>query len=150
MYLLNNYLLSTYDIWYDTTPSWITALSWWRGLITQWRYEPCSACPPKMDGSQWRVLTKHGPLEKGMANHFSILAARTPWTAWKSKKIWHPQGRWAPPGWKMSNILLGKSRGQLLTAPERMKQLGQSRNDAQVWMCLVVKAKSDAIKNNIA
>ena len=27
-----------------------------------------------MDGSRWRVLTKRGPMEKGMANHFSILA----------------------------------------------------------------------------
>ena len=25
-----------------------------------------------------RVLAKRGPLEKGMANHFSILALRTP------------------------------------------------------------------------
>ena len=25
------------------------------------------------------------PLEKGMANHFSILALRTPWTVWKGK-----------------------------------------------------------------
>ena len=28
--------------------------------------------------SWWRVLTECGPLEKGMANHFSILAVRTP------------------------------------------------------------------------
>ena len=27
-------------------------------------------------------LTECGPLEKGMANHFSILALRTPWTVW--------------------------------------------------------------------
>jgi len=27
-----------------------------------------------MEGSWWRVLTKCGPLKKGMANHFSILA----------------------------------------------------------------------------
>ena len=27
--------------------------------------------------SWWRVLTECGPLEKGMANHFSILALRT-------------------------------------------------------------------------
>ena len=54
------------------------------------------------------------------------------------------------PGQKVSNTLLGNSRGQLLIAPERMKQLNQSRNDAQLWMCLVVKVKSDAIKNNIA
>ena len=31
-----------------------------------------------MDESWWRVLKKRGPLEKGMANHFSILALRTP------------------------------------------------------------------------
>ena len=29
-----------------------------------------------MDGSWWRGLTKHGPLETGMANHVSILALR--------------------------------------------------------------------------
>ena len=28
----------------------------------------------------------------------------------------------------------------------RMKRLGQSRNDAQLWMCLVVKRKSNAVK----
>ena len=44
-------------------------------------------------------------------------------------------------------MLLGKSRE---IAPEKMKGLGQSENYAQVWMCLVVKVKSDAIKNNIA
>ena len=47
-------------------------------------------------------------------------------------------------------MLLGKSGGQLLIVPERMKQLGQSRNDAVLWMCLVVKVKSDAVKNDIA
>ena len=50
----------------------------------------------------------------------------------------------------MSNMLLGKSKGKLPRAPERTKQLGQSGNDAQLWMCLVVKVKSDAVKNNIA
>ena len=29
-----------------------------------------------MNGSWWRVLTKHHPVEKGMANHLSILALR--------------------------------------------------------------------------
>ena len=46
-------------------------------------------------------------------------------------------------------MILGKSGGQLLTAPVRMKHLGQSGNDAQLWMCLVVKVKFDAVKNNI-
>ena len=33
-----------------------------------------------------------------------------------------------PTGWKMSNMILGKG-GKL--APERIKRLGQSKNDAQ-------------------
>ena len=52
-----------------------------------------------------------------------------------------------PPGQQGSNMLPGKSRE---IAPERMKRLGQSRNDTQLWMCLLVTVKSDAIKNNIA
>ena len=43
-----------------------------------------------------------------------------------------------------------KSGGQLLIAPVRMKQLGQSRNDAWLGTCLVVKVKLDAVKNSIA
>ena len=41
-------------------------------------------------------------------------------------------------------MLLGKS-GEKVS--ERMKRLGHSRNDAQLWMCLVVKVKSDAVKS---
>ena len=35
-------------------------------------------------------------------------------------------------------MLLGKSRGQLLIAPKRMKWLDENRNDAQLWMYLMV------------
>jgi len=42
------------------------------------------------------------------------------------------------------------SEGQLLIAPERMKHLGQSGSNTQLLVCLVVKVKSDAEKNNIA
>ena len=54
--------------------------------------------------------------------------------------------RWAPPGLTMSNML----PGQLLLAPERMKWLGQSGNDIQLWMCLVMKVKSNSVKSSIA
>ena len=41
--------------------------------------KPSHACgQPKMGGSWWRGLTECGPLEKGLASHFSILALRTP------------------------------------------------------------------------
>ena len=35
-------------------------------------------------------------------------------------------------------------------APERMKRRGQSGSDAQLWMCLVVKVKSSAVKISIS
>ena len=35
-------------------------------------------------------------------------------------------------------------------APEGIKRLSQSRNDAQLWICLEVKVNSDAVKDNIA
>ena len=41
-------------------------------------------------------------------------------------------------------MILGE-RGEI--APERMKRLSQKRNGSQLWMCLVVKVKSDAVMN---
>ena len=47
----------------------------------------------------------------------------------------------------MPNMPLEKS-GDI--APERIKRLSQSRNNTQVWRYLVVKVKSNAVKNNVA
>ena len=52
-----------------------------------------------------------------------------------------------PSGWWESGVLLEKS-GEI--APERMKRLSQSGPAAQLWRCLVVQVKSDAVKNDIA
>ena len=56
----------------------------------------------------------------------------------------------SPPGQKVSSVLPVKSRRQLQIASERVKWLCQRRNDAQLWMCLALKVKSDAVKNNVA
>ena len=42
-----------------------------------------------MDESWWRVLTKRGPLEKGMANRFSVLCLKNPMNS--MKKEWRYQ-----------------------------------------------------------
>ena len=47
----------------------------------------------------------------------------------------------------MPNMLLEKSKE---IAPEGMKRLSQSGNNAQLWICLVMKVKSDAVKNSTA
>ena len=44
---------------------------------------------------------------------------------------------------QVSNILLGKS-GDI--SSKGMKRLGQSINEAHLWMYLAVKEKSDAVK----
>ena len=61
--------------------------------------------------------TREGPLEKGMANCFNILALRTPWTVWKGKKIRH---------WKMNTRV---SRYAVTTGEE---QRSSSRKNEMV------------------
>ena len=100
--------------------------------------------PRKMDGSWWRVLTKCAPPEKGMANHFTLLALNL-WAVWKGKKIAHRKMN--SPGLLVPNKLLEKS-GEI--TPERMKRLSWNENNTQLWMWLVIEASSNAVKSNIA
>ena len=82
-----------------------------------------------MGGSWWRDLTECGPLEKGMANHFSILALGTP---------------------SMNNMKRQKDRtlkdelprsvgakyatGDQWKNNSRKKGWSQSKNNTQLWM----------------
>ena len=95
--------------------------------------------PPKTDRSQWRVLTKCGPLEEEMATTPVFLLQGLHELYEKAKRF--DTRRWAP---QVSGVhcATGRSRGQSRTAPQRMKWPGQSRNDFiyDAWCC----------KNNIA
>lgn len=79
-------------------------------------------CPPKTDRSWWGVLTRRGPRQRGMADHSGCLP-REPHeqdnkakdTTWKAESPRLEGVQPAP----------GESGGQLLTAPGRMKRLGQ-------------------------
>ena len=62
----------------------------------------------------------------------------------KSKKRYDTENPFRSVG---VGVLLEKS-GEI--APERMKRLSQSGPAAQLWRCLVVQVKSDAVKNDIA
>ena len=128
-------------------PGWAMSINY-RKWCTQ---EQCKAIIHAMQGHPWQT----GHSEEFWQNvvHWRRKLQPTPiflpWelTIWKDKNIWHQ--KISLPSWKVSSMILGKSGGQLPTAPVRMKQLGQSRNDAQVWMYLVVKVKFNAVKNNI-
>ena len=51
------------------------------------------------------------------------------------------------PGWQVPDMLLEIS-GEITM--ERMKRQSQRKNNAQLWMRLVMKAKSNSVKSNIA
>ena len=51
------------------------------------------------------------------------------------------------PGWERPNILLEMS-GEII--PVRMKTWSQSKNNSQLWMGLVIEARSDVVKTNSA
>ena len=50
-------------------------------------------------------------------------------------------------GWKVPKMLLEIS-GEI--TPERMKGWSQSKNNTLLWMGLVIEARFDAVKSNIA
>ena len=51
------------------------------------------------------------------------------------------------PGQSVPNMLLEKSEE---ITPEKNEGRSQSKNNAQLWLWLVMEVKSNAIKNNIA
>ena len=61
-----------------------------------------------------------------------VFLPREPHNSMKKQKDMTPENE--PPGQKVSNMLLGKNRGQLQIAPERMKWLDQSGNCSVVDM----------------
>ena len=150
-------------------PSWITAMLWQRGLhnsVKLWAM-PCKATQDGqviVESSEKMWSTKGGngkPLQYSCCknpmncqirsdqslSHVWLFA--TPWIAARQASKRYDTGKWAPRS-KVSSMLLGKSRGQLLITLERRKRLSQSRNDAQLWTFLVVKVKFSAEKNNLA
>ena len=86
-------------------------------------------------------MTKWGTLEKETANHFSILAFITPWTVWKDKK-----------DRKLKDELprsIGATGDQWRNNFRKNERWSQS-NNTHLWMLLVMEARSNAVKSNIA
>ena len=98
--------------------SWITALSWLRGLCNS--VNLCSMqCRATQDRQViWKSSDKIWSTGGGNDNPLQYFSWRTPWTVWEVKNIWHQ--KMSPPGWKVSNMLLRKSGRQLLIAPVRI------------------------------
>ena len=129
-------------------PSRITALSWWRGLSNS----------VKLWAMPWRATQDGWVIAESSDKMWSTGGGngKPPQYTWhenlmnciKGQKDMTPKDESSRS--EGFNMFLGKSRGELPTDPEWMKQLGQSRYNAQLWMCLGMKVKSDAAKNSIA
>ena len=111
--------------------------------LTQWN-QTMPVGQPKTGGSWWRGLTECGPLEKGMASQFIVLALRTPWTVWKGKMIGYQK--------RNSRSVGGvqyATGDQWRNNSRKNERWSQSKNNTQLWMWLVIEARSNAIKSNI-
>ena len=107
------------------------ALLWWGGLHNSsnlWAM-PCRATwdrqvTVKSSDKTWST-------GGGNDNQLQYSCLENPMTSMKRKKIWHKKDEHpSPPQVRRCPILLlGKRKGQLLIAPERMKWLGQRGND---------------------
>ena len=80
------------------------------------------------------------------ANQFSILDLQTPLKTMKRQKDMSLKDRLPHP----LLVVVQYATEEEQRNSSRRKSLSQSGNDAQLWMCLVVKAKFDAVKNSIA
>ena len=99
-----------------------------------------------MDRVKMKSSDKMWSTGRGNGNPFQYSCLENPMDSMKRQKDTTLDDE-TPPGWKVSSMLLGKGGGQF---QKKMKQLGQSGNGAQLWMCLVVKVKPSATKNNVA
>ena len=131
---------------YQRTPSWTTALSWQRGLCNSMKLW-AMLCRATQDGcvmvessdKTWSTGGGNGkPLEYTSFENLMNCIQRQKDMTLKDE----------PSRLEGIQYATGKGREQLLIAPVR-KQLCQSGNDTQLWMCLVMKVKSNAIKNSI-
>ena len=80
-----------------------------------------------MDESWWRILTKCGPLEKGMALQYSCL--ENPMNSMKRQKDRTLKDELPR---SVGNHMLLEISGEI--TPERMKGESQSKKNTQLWM----------------
>ena len=114
-------------------------------LSNSWNYEPCSEGPPKTDrlcGEFWKNVVH-------WRKEWQTTSVFLPWEPHEQyeKEKWKDTERGTPQVSKVPNMLLEIS-GEI--TPERMKGWRQSKNNTQLRIWLVIEARSDAVKSNIA
>ena len=107
--------------------------------VDQWSNEPCHARPLRTDGSL--VKSPDNPQSTGKGNGKSLQYSchEKPMSSMKRQKDMTPEDK--PHCQKVSNMLLGKSWGQLLIALEENDVMGPKWKLSVLWVCPEVRVK---------
>ena len=108
----------------------------WRGLSNSMKLQamPCRATQDRQ--VIVKSSDKRGPLEKETVNHSSFLARRTPWTEWKGRDMIPEDEHLRLEG---DQYVTGEEWRAITNSSRKNDVAGQSGNDTQLWMRLVVK-----------
>ena len=122
------------------TPSWTSALSWQRCFHNSIKLWAMPWQPPEREEFwqnmvHWRRKWQNTPLFLLQESYEQYEKAKG-----------YDTGRWA----SISEGATGEEQRAITNSSRKMKWLSQRRNVTQLWMCLVVKIKSNVVKNNIA
>ena len=84
-----------------------------------------------------------------MASHSSILVVRAPINSMKRQKGMTLDDE-APRSEGVQHATAGEEWKAITNSSRKNEVAGPSGNDIQLWMCLGVKVKTEAVKNNTA
>ena len=125
------------------TENW---LIWWHGpqpCQTQWNYEPCHLGPPKTES--WWSSDKMWSTVEGNGKPLQYSCLENPMNSMK-----RPKDR------TLKDELPRLVAAQYATGEDwrnnsrKNEEMEPKQNNTQLWMWLVIEARSDAIKSNIA
>ena len=90
------------------SPSWITALSWWRGLCSSVKHEPCHAGPPR-----WMSYSGESIKRQRQRHHFAYKGLYCQSYGFSSSHIWkweldHKES-WVSKNWCLRTVVLEKT-----------------------------------------
>ena len=94
----------------------------------------------------WKDVCIPTDMEKAMANHFSIIALRTPWTVWMKRQ----KGRTLKDELPRSVGAQYATGEQWRNNSTKNEETEPKQNQTHLWMWQVMEVKSNTLKSNIA
>ena len=129
--------------------SWITALLWQTGFHNSMKTWIMS-CWASQDG--WVTMKSSDKMwstGEGNGNPFLYSCHENPMDSIKRQKYMTPEGEHPPRSESSQYITRGEWR-EITNSSRKNEVTGPKRKWPQLWLCLVVKVKSNCVKNNTA